>query len=81
MTKKRALILNGKGAPAADAVTMLEIKRSKKVNALLSECLQMKEGSSAVNYVDEREKACDEMDVLVLLRNSAATEPKKDESR
>ncbi|CAJ1329921.1 unnamed protein product, partial [Effrenium voratum] len=70
MTDKTTLLLNAKGAPAADAFVMLEQVNSDGKKVTISECLQMKHGQAAAFLEDELKKACDRGDILVLLRNT-----------
>ena len=72
MNTKDILVANGNGAPAADAFLMLEPRTAGND---ISECLQFKMGSSIVNVTEERGKACDNNDILVLLQNVAAEPP------
>ena len=65
------LVLNAKGAPAADAVLRLQTATGE----LIAECLQMKHGQSACQLETERAKACDKDDIFVVLRNSKTGTP------
>ena len=65
------LVLNAKGAPAADAVLRLQTAAGE----LIAECLQMKHGQSACHLETERAKACDKDDIFVVLRNSKTDTP------
>ncbi|CAE7512777.1 CRN108 [Symbiodinium sp. CCMP2592] len=71
LTRTDVLVLNAKGAPAADAVLRLETEAGE----LIAECLQMKHGQSACDLEAERAKACDEDDIFVVLRNSKTDTP------
>ena len=71
LTRTDVLVLNAKGAPAADAVLRLQTKAGE----LIAECLQMKHGQSACHLEAERAKACDEDDIFVVLRNSNTDTP------
>ena len=71
MTRTDVLVLNAKGAPAADAVLRLQTVAGE----LIAECLQMKHGQSACHLEPERAKACDEDDIFVVLRNSKTDTP------
>ena len=75
MTDKTTLLLNAKGAPAADAFVMLEQVNSDGKKVTISECLQMKHGQTAAHLEDEFKKACDEGDILVLLQNTSGKAP------
>ena len=75
MTDKTTLLLNAKGAPAADAFVMLEQVNSDGKKVTISECLQMKHGQAAALLEDEFKKACDRGDILVLLRNTCDKAP------
>ena len=75
MTDKTTLLLNAKGAPAADAFVMLEQVNSDGKKVTISECLQMKHGQAAAFLEDELKKACDRGDILVLLRNTCDEAP------
>ena len=74
MADKTTLVVNGAGAPAADAFLMLG-ERTAGNEQLISECLQFKMGSSIVKATEERHKACDNNDILVLLLNRAENSP------
>ncbi|CAE7250971.1 unnamed protein product [Symbiodinium necroappetens] len=71
LTRTDVLVLNAKGANAADAVLRLRTQTGD----LIAECLQMKHGQSACHLEDERQKACDDDDIFVVLRNSNAEAP------
>jgi len=75
MTDKTTLLLNAKGAPAADAFVMLEQVNSDGKKVTISECLQMKHGQTAAHLEDEFKEACDEGDILVLLQNTSGKAP------
>ncbi|CAE7678272.1 CRN108 [Symbiodinium necroappetens] len=65
LTRSDVLVVNVKGAPAADAVLRLQTKAGD----LIAECLQMKHGQSACDLEAERAKACGKDDIFVVLRN------------
>ncbi|CAJ1381910.1 unnamed protein product [Effrenium voratum] len=75
LTGKRVLVVNAAGAPAADAFLMLEEVRAKGNNRTISECLQCKKGNSPFIVENERDKACDTADILVLLLTRTETVP------
>ncbi|CAJ1398025.1 unnamed protein product [Effrenium voratum] len=75
LTDKRVLVVNAAGAPAADAFLMLEEVRAKGNNHTISECLQCKKGNSPFIVENERDKACDTADILVLLLTRTETVP------
>ena len=75
MANKDVLVVNGAAAPAADAFLMLG-EQTAGNEQLISECLQFKMGSSIVKATEERRKACDNNDILVLLLNRAENSPK-----
>ncbi|CAJ1458205.1 unnamed protein product [Effrenium voratum] len=75
LTGKRVLVVNAAGAPAADAFLMLEEVRAKGNNHTISECLQCKKGNSPFIVENERDKACDTADILVLLLTRTETVP------
>ena len=74
MADKNMLVVNGAGASAADAFLTLE-EGTAGNEQLISECLQFKMGSSGVDVTEERRKACDKNDILVLLLNRAESPP------
>ena len=78
MADKNTLVVNGAGAPAADAFLMLGERTAGK-EQLISECLQFKMGSSIVKSTEERRKACDNNDILVLLLNRAENSPESED--
>ncbi|CAJ1384094.1 unnamed protein product [Effrenium voratum] len=69
------LVVNAAGAPAADAFLMLEEVRAEGNNHTISECLQCKKGNSPFIVENERDKACDTADILVLLLTRTETVP------
>lgn len=79
MTDKTTLLLNAKGAPAADAFVMLEQVNSDGKQVTISECLEMKDGqakqATETFLQDEFNKACDKGDILVVLRNTSDKAP------
>ena len=75
LTDKRVLVVNAAGAPAADAFLMLEEVRAEGNNHTISECLQCKKGNSPFIVENERDKACDTADILVLLLTRTETVP------
>jgi hypothetical protein len=75
MTKKSVLLSNAKGAPAADAVLMLDEMQAPGAPRAISECLQMKSGGAAFSWEDEWSKSCDASDILVVLRNKPCEVP------
>ena len=74
MPDKNVLLVNAKGAPAADAVLMVE-EVACGGNRDISECLQMKHGNSQTDVDKERNKACDDHDILVMLCNAEHAPP------
>eukprot|EP00971_Amphidinium_carterae_P140077 2775627-Amphidinium_carterae.2 len=80
MTDKKVLLVNAKGAPAADAVLMLDEVLAAESADLeagstrqISECLQMKHGSSVATLAEERAKSCEPNDILAVLRTQGKT--------
>ena len=80
MTDKNVLLVNAKGAPAADAVLMVE-EVACGGNRDISECLQMKHGNSQTDVDKERNKACDDHDILVMLCNAEHGPPSGNKHR
>ena len=78
MANKDVLVVNGAAAPAADAFLMLG-EQTAGNEQLISECLQFKMGSSIVKSTEERRKACDNNDILVLLLNRAENSPESED--
>ncbi|CAE7853810.1 CRN108, partial [Symbiodinium necroappetens] len=71
LTRTDVLVVNAKGAPAADAVLRLRTQTGD----LIAACLQMKHGQSACHLEAERAKACGEDDIFVVLRNIKTDTP------
>ena len=75
MTDKTTLLLNANSAPAADAFLMLDQVTPNGERVAISECLQMKHGQATALVDEEFKKACDQGDILVLLRNTRDKAP------
>ena len=75
MTDKTTLLLNANSAPAADAFLMLDQVTPNGARVAISECLQMKHGQATALVDEEFKKACDQGDILVLLRNTPDKAP------
>ena len=65
MADKKMLVINAAAAPGADAFLTLDARTAGN-EELISERLQFKMGSSGVNVTQERSKACDKNDILVV---------------